>query len=231
MLRRLATGLLAVLALAVLATGCGGSDGPSPEELVAESVEATGAVESFHLVVNVENVPTPGSGLGLTFVDGDIAVPDRMAAKVGGTFQGVPLSSELVIVGDDHWLKIPFVNRWQQVDVGLTVERFLDPAQGVLPVIESATELEDEGSEEVGGVDTHRLAGMVRVADVAPLLGVEEGAAELVPVELWIGKDDKLLRRLRVTGVLAPGDTAESVRTVELSAFGEPVEITAPTAS
>jgi len=72
---------------------------------------------------------------------------------------------------------------------------------------------------------------MVRVADVAPLLGVEEGAAELVPVELWFGKDDKLLRRLRVTGVLAPGDTAESVRTVELSAFGEPVEITAPTAS
>jgi hypothetical protein len=227
--RPVVVGLLAAVALAVLA-GCGGSDGPSAEELVARSVEATAAVGSFHLVVNVENVPPPSGGLGLTFVDGDIVVPDRMAATVGGTFQGIPLSSELVVIGDDHWLKIPFTERWQKVDVGLTVARLLDPADGVLPVLEGATELERAGSEEVDGVDTYRIEGMVRLADVAPLLGVEEGA-ELVPVELWIGKDDELLRRLRLSGAIAPGEGSDAVRTVELSGFDEPVEITPPTAS
>ena len=219
-----------MLALAALAASCGGSSGPAPEELVAETAEKTAEAESFHLIVNVENVPDPSSGLGLTFVDGDIAVPDRMKAKVGGSFSGVPISSELVVVGDDHWLKIPLLGTWQKVDLSTTVERFLDPEQGVLRVVEGATDVRDEGSEEVGGVDTYHLSATVRGEDVAELLLVEP-EAETVPIELWIGKDDLLLRRVRVSGPVGPDEGEDAVRTVELSAFDEPVEITAPVSS
>jgi hypothetical protein len=219
-----------VLALAALAAGCGGSDGPPPEELVAQTAEQTAAVESFHLVVNVENVPTPPGGLGLSFVDGDIAVPDRMKARVGGTFSGVPISTDLVVVGDRHWLRIPLIGSWEEVDVSATVEQFLDPSEGVLRVVEGASDLSDEGSEEVGGVDTHHLSGTVPAEEVAELLAVE-ATAESVPVELWIGKDDLLLRRVRLTGPIGEGEGEDAVRTVELSAFGERVEIEPPVSS
>jgi len=80
--------LLTAAALLVLVlAGCGG--GASADELVDESVAATSAVESFHLVIDVENVETSDSGLSLTFVDGDVLVPDRLEGKVGGTFLGL----------------------------------------------------------------------------------------------------------------------------------------------
>ena len=47
-------------------------------------------------------------------------------------------------------------------------------------------------------------------------------------MELWIGKDDMLLRRLRLTGPISPDEDAAAVRTVELSEFDEAVQITAP---
>ena len=56
---------------------------------MAESVAKTSAVKTFHLVIDIEHVPPPKSGLGITFVDGDVIVPDRLSGKVGGTFVGI----------------------------------------------------------------------------------------------------------------------------------------------
>ena len=47
-------------------------------------------------------------------------------------------------------------------------------------------------------------------------------------MELWIGKDDKLVRRLRLTGPISSAEDAAAVRTVELSEFDEAVRVTAP---
>jgi hypothetical protein len=49
-----------------------------------------------------------------------------------------------------------------------------------------------------------------------------------VPVELWIGKSDSLLRRIRLSGRILASDSAEAVRTIELSQFGRHVTIVAP---
>jgi hypothetical protein len=216
----------AVLVLAV-AAGCGGSSAPPPEELIAQSAERTAVVKTFHVVVDFQHVPAAKSGLGLTFVDGDVVVPDRMKARVSGTFLGVPLSSELVVVGEQYFLKIPFTGRWQTIEVGTVPTAFFDPEEGVLAVIKGATDVEHDGAEEVGGVDCYRLKGTIRASALEPLLPDAEGDAE-VPLELWIGKDDLLLRRLRLSGPVSPSEGEDAVRTIELSAFDEPVSITAP---
>ena len=213
--------------LFLLAAGCGGSSGPSASELVTESVSKTAAVKTFHLVIDVEHVPAPSSGLGLTFVDGDVVVPDRLRGRVGGTFLGVPLSSELVVVGDQYFLKIPFTGKWRKIDVSTLPSAFFDPEQGLLAVIASATDLRRDGSEDVGGVPSYRLKGKVQADSLKPLLNGAEGT-QLLPIELWIGKDDMLLRRLRLSGPVSPDEGEDATRTVELSAFDEPVQITAP---
>jgi lipoprotein LprG len=216
-----------LLALIALAAGCGGSSGPPPEELVADSAEATAAVKSFHVLVDIQNVSAGGSGLSLTFLDGDVVVPDRMKARVSGKFLGLPVSSELVVVDDQYFLKVPFTGSWRTIEVDTVPVAFFDPATGVLAVINDASDLTHEGSEDVGGVDCYRLTGTIRASALEPLLPEAEGDG-VVPIELWIGKDDLLLRRMRLSGPVSPSEADDAVRTIELSAFDEPVTVTAP---
>jgi hypothetical protein len=227
---RLRHGLLRgglLLAVVLLAAGCGGSSGPPPEELVAASIEKTAAVESFHVVVDIQNVSAGESGLALSFLDGDVVVPDRVQARVSGSFLGVPLSTELIVVGEEYYLKIPFTGRWRTIDVGTVPVAFFDPATGVLAVIEDVDDLAHDGSEEVADVDCYRLTGTLSSSSLEPLLPEAEGD-EVVPLTIWIGKDDELLRRLQLDGPISPTEPDDAVRTIELSAFDEPVTITAP---
>jgi lipoprotein LprG len=217
--------ILAAVVLVALAAGCGGS-GQSAEDLVAETVEATGAVESFHLVIDVENVETSDSGLSLTFVDGDVIVPDKLEGRVGGTFLGLSISTDLIVIGDDYYLKVPF-GGWREIDVDTLPATFFDPEQGILAVIQGASDLRRDGSEEVGGVDCDRVTGKVQADVLKPLLNTAEGTQTL-DLDLAIGKDDKLLRRVRLTGPISSDEDEDAVRTVDLSRFDEPVQIEAP---
>lgn len=221
----------ATLVLAALLGGCGGgAPPPSASSIVSRSAAATAKQRSFHVIVDIENVKAPATGMSLTSIDGDLIVPDRMRARVTGTFQGVPLRSELIVVGSDFYLKNPFSGAWQRVDVGTNPVAFFDPAEGVLAVIRGAVDLAHDGSERVDDVDCYRLTGKVRDTALKPLLG-NAGSGKLVPLELWIGKDDSLLRRIRLSGPLAPSEDASAVRTVDLSAYGERVRIVAPATS
>lgn len=231
MIRRLP----ALLAVAVLvgapAAGCGGGDdeGASPEELVQESAEATEAVESFHLTFDSREIPRSTSGLQLLGAEGDVAVPDRMRADVSGTFAGVPLTTELVAIGEEIWIKNPLGEGWQSVDAGTTASFLLDPAEGVLGVLRRVEELSDEGSEELDGVETRKLRGTVAAADVAPLVAVSPGEGS-VEATLWIAEEDRVLRRIEVRGAVAADETEDALRVIEISRIDEPVTIERPEA-
>ena len=107
--------LMAALALGLLA-GCGGGGEKeqelSVEEIVPKTRETTSALRSFHFVFNAENAPTAAAGLNLTFAEGDLVVPDRLRADIAGGLSGVQLTSELVIVGEEDFLKDPFRGDW-----------------------------------------------------------------------------------------------------------------------
>jgi len=216
-----------LLVLLALAGGCGGGSGPSADEIVKQAVDETAKQKTFHLLVDVENVTAPKTGLGLTFVDGDVEVPDRMHAKIGGTFAGIAVNTELIVVGHDYWLKTPFVGGWRSIDVATTPLAFFDPETGLLPIIRDASDLSRDGSEKVGDVDCYRVKGNVSADKLAPLISAEP-SGETLPIEIWVGKDDSLLRRLRVSGPVSPGEGDDASRTIELSEFGEPVDISPP---
>ena len=56
--------------------------------------------------------------------------------------------------------------------------------------------------------------------------GAPEG--ETLHMEVWVGRDDYLVRKVRLTGRLVEADTPEIVRVLELSRFDEPVSIEPP---
>ena len=227
--RRLPALLAVAVLVGALSAGCGGGDegGPSPEEVVRESVEATGAVESFHLTFDSQGIPRSTSGLQLLGAEGDVAVPDRVRADVSGTFAGVPLTTQLVAIGNDVWIKDPLAGVWRSVDVGTTPAFLLDPAGGVLGVMRRVEELNDEGTEELGGVETRRLRGTVDAADVAPLVAVSPGGGT-VEATLWIGEEDRILRRVEVKGPVAENEPDDALRVIEISRLDEPVTVEPP---
>jgi lipoprotein LprG len=225
--------LPALLAVAVLVgapvTGCGGDDDgdASAEQVVQESAEATGAVESFHLTFDSRDVPRSGSGLQLLGAEGDVSVPDRIKADVSGTFAGVPLTTQLVAIGDDVWIENPLGEGWQSIDVDTTPAFLLDPVEGVTGVMGRVEDLSDEGTEEVGGVETRKLSGTVASADVAPLLAVSPGG-ESVDATLWVGEEDRILRRIEVKGAVAENEPDDALRVIEISRIDEPVTVERP---
>jgi LppX_LprAFG lipoprotein len=227
---RLLALVLAAGALASLAGACAGGNGNggvAPDDLVRESVEATGAVESFHFAFDSEGVPASRTGLQLLGAEGDAIVPDRVRADVSGTFSGVPLTTQLVAIGEKVWLKDPLEGRWRTVDVGTTPSFLLDPSKGVLDVVRGVEELSDEGSEDVADVKALKVQGTVDAADVAPLFSVSPGAGT-AEATLWIGEEDKTLRQLEVVGAVAANEPEDARRIVTLSRMDEPVTIEAP---
>jgi len=218
---------VAVAAALLLAAGCGGGSSVAPATLVSESAAATGRIRSFHFTLDIEGVPRSSSGLQLDAAEGDAVVPDRLHAEVTGNFAGIPLTTELASVGGKLWIKNPLSGSWTAVDVGTTPGFLLAPKQGVLGVMQAVKGLERDGSEDVGGVATERLRGRAPAAKVAPLVAVSPGPGS-VKVTLWIGKDDKILRRIQVSGPVAAGEPASASRVVEVSRFDEKVRIEAP---
>jgi len=187
--------------LAALCSACGGKSEPQPSAraVVTRAATATQAQKHLHFVFD----------------------------DVSGTFQGIPLHSELIVAGGKYYLKDPFTGKWRPVSVSANPVAFFDPAKGVLAVIRQATQLELVGSEKVGGADAYHLKGKTTVGSITPLLGNPPGTRP-VDVELWVDKGTGRLVRLRLTGEVESGDPADAVRTIEISRYGTVVPIAPP---
>jgi hypothetical protein len=223
------------LVFVVVAAGCGGGGGKGDEPTAAERVSQAAAVfaatSSFHLVYDYANPPAGGSGLRLTHAEGDVEVSQGVQKgldlEVAGTFSGIPLESQLVIVGGESLLKDPLTGVWRELDVEQVPGSFFDLVHSVPLVLRALQEVERAGDEQVSGVATDHLRGKITTTNLASFLGNEKGE-RLVPVELWIGREDSLIRRIVVTGPVEEGEPDDATHTVELSSYGKSVTIERP---
>lgn len=218
--------LAAALAAAVALSGCGGGK-PSAASVLSQTVAETGKVRSFHIVVTVANPPRSTKGLSLTYAEGDLVVPGRFRDDVTGTFFGVPLSTKLVVIGRDTYLRSPLGGGWQKVSVKLTPLLFFEWESGVLAIIARMTGLELLGEEDLGGVRVYHLRGTVPASAISPLLG-NPRSSRPVRTDVWTGKSDLRLRRVELSGPLASAEPANVARIVDVSRYDQPVEIVAP---
>ena len=83
------------------------------------------------------------------------------------------------------------------------------------------------GSEKVAGADCWRLEGKVPIRALTYVLG-SPPSGKLVPVEIWVAKDDSVLRKVGVRGPVNKGDGPRVARTLVVSKLNEKVDIKAP---
>ena len=224
---------MATLALLALAAACGDDDDapPStddvdPEALVLAAADRMESVERFHFVLEHENGTTEiVRGIGMERAEGDVDGATRLQAEIEGTVLGFPFELEVIVLPGEGWIQNPLRGgRWEREDI--TIDSLFDPQEGIVALMRSARAPEIAGQERVNGVETYRLEATVDSAALTIFPGSEPGRT--VSATAWIGVAEALVHRLEISGPIADGESEEIVRRLELSRFGEDVDIVPP---
>jgi lipoprotein LprG len=226
---------LAPLLVALILSGCGGSDksaapsgAPSVTDVMTRAAAAARAAKAFHFSLSQTNgsLPMP-LNLRLISADGDYVAPDKIKAAVKAKASSVNLAVDLIAVGDKTWITNPFTRRWTSLP-GVTVADIADPPAIVTSILDGLRDPKLAGQEDVDGVKTYRITGTMDSGALVQAFGDAAKPGNKVAIEVWVGVDDNLPRRARLTGKLSNDDADNVVRQVDLSKFGSTVDIKPP---
>lgn len=236
--------------------GGGGEDraqGLTPAELLTQSSDAFAAAESFRIGLEATgdiSLADPVSGPAALLDgplelsgEGPVEPPDKASIDTSLQVGGIPLQVNLTRVGDGVYLGA----LGQDFKIALPPEQvaLLDFGQLYPTLADWTTDPAEAGREDIEGTETVKVTGTVDAAkaltDLGPLLGLStvrdaeaRSAVHTGIVEFWIGTEDLLPRRIHLvldgdaSGISSTVGAVDIDLTANLSAFGDPVDITAP---
>lgn len=223
---------IAIVATIAL-TACSGGSEPTlavdAKNVVAEAVPAMQALKSFHFVYEVVKPQgaAPAQGLEIAKIVGDVTADGKMKAAIDLLQNGVPLQVNFVALGDIHYIQDPTSQIWQGVPAAMSLVGKINLNTGAIQILQKIDKLEYVDTQDVGGAKAHHLKGSVAPAEVASIVG-SVSATKPFAGEIWIGVDDHLLRRIQIVGAAATSEDPKTVRTIDISAFDQPLTIEAP---
>jgi hypothetical protein len=236
--------LLAVLVLAA----CGGGGGGSATDILAETADNLGEIESGDLALELVFAGAQGERQGF-----------RLEGPFALAGERLPVAQlRYTQIAGDQQARLTFISTGEQAFVEVDGTAYELPPEIVAEIRGATGELENEGLGErielgswienpersdggdVGGADTDRITADLNVVNAVnglleiaaafsgaqPPRPIEGQAAEQVQasvetarIEVYTGKDDRLLRRLLITLGFSP-DTPAQVK----SALGVDVD-------
>jgi len=218
--------------LVLLVLACGPKQKPTPtltaQEVVQRCVASMEDLDSFHFELEQSSGSPIAMGLELVSASGDIARPGRLKLHISATMGSMALEVDIITVGEKTYMTNPLSGQWEPLPTEFNAIKLFDPDTGIRAIIGGITSLTKLADEEVSGTACYHIKGTL---DSSKLRPITCGAAlEGVPIdtELWIGKEDFLLRQVRIKGQITEGEEPEIVRTLRLSQFNQPVSIELP---
>jgi hypothetical protein len=242
-MRRL--GLLA--ALAFLAAGCGGGGNSASPDDIAQAAKKTSNTGSFEAEFGISGQGLSGSGTGI-FDNGDNPAGQlNMTVKAAG--QQIPVDT--VVTGNVFYMRSPAFARtigrgkqWIKLDLAkLAKQRGVDlggllnaspTPNNALAYLAGADQVDEVGSEKVGGDDTTHYQVRVDVSDAAEkasgtaqssLRGVKASGVGKLPMDVWVDPNGYIRK---VSYEEHAGRQQAANVTMELHDFGSRVSIEAP---
>ncbi len=162
----------------------------------------------------VQSLGGQGSGLSNITVDlsgkGQMQLPDRAAMNFQAKVGGVTVTLDSVVAGGKFYIKDPTTGNWTLAQGTSGFGQFssqLDPisATGLLKAVLSVKDL---GDTKLNGMDVHHYEIVADKTKLEAQMGASGLSAQMQAVikdmvdkgtfhiEVWIGKDDHLLRRI-----------------------------------
>lgn len=186
------------------------------------------SVTSFHFELRHEGGGTPlGLGLELSTARGDVVKPDKLATTIGAKRAKLFIEVKVVTVGDETYITNPLNGAWEAVRSDFKAISIFNPDSGIKSLLKGVYEPAIVGSEDVDGRACYRVRGKTAAKALEPFtLTYVDGA--VVESELWIDKQEHLVRQLRLRGRITEMDPETVVRIVQLSRFDQPVDIRLP---
>lgn len=226
---RLATLLLATLPL--LACGTGSADSGAGDVDVAtvleRAAERMASVGRFAFVLEHENGSTSiVEGLAMDRAEGRVSGGEAMQAEVTARAGPMVVNVGVIILPDQAWITNPLTGEWQPQP--LTISQLFDPATGVPAMIAGLDEATLAGTATIDGAAAYRIEGVIASEELRGLVPQAAPGTRL-PVRLWIGVDDPVVRRIELVGALEAQDAENAVRRLLLSDFDGDFVIAPPT--
>lgn len=223
--------LTCLVLLAGLTAGCGAEPNPAvnPQDVLMAALEPMKQLKSFHFTYAITKPQgaKPSQGTEIVGIVADISMEGLMKAIVDVNQSGVPLQFQFVAAGDTHYVQNPISGQWQAVPADSSPLGRINLSSGAIRILEHIRNAQYAGKEAVGGTECHKIKGVVAAAEIAGIVAAANAEGDVACV-LWIGSNDHLIRRIQLTGAAQQGEDPRLVRTMELSRFGEPVEIEVP---
>ncbi|MGH3413322.1 MAG: LppX_LprAFG lipoprotein [Marmoricola sp.] len=222
--------LAAVLGLALLAGGCGGSQGPdvAPHRAMTRAAHLLEHTPSVHLTLSTDGKPR---GNGIIGAGGTLSGPSatpafrgRVRVSIGGLDANVPVVS---VDGKVH-ARLPMSTGWAVIDphqYGAPDPADFITARGLPRLLTELSHLKSEGSTRDGRLVLAGYSGTLSGRLVEGLLpGASPDAS--YPVRLGVDPGGRL-RTVTVTGRFFSGSGSLGYH-LALDHYGKHVTITAP---
>lgn len=230
-----ARAVLAILALiALLAGACEGGEEPpptatatpvDPRAVVLASAGRMASEERFSFALEHENGASEiVRGIMMVRAEGAIDGPQRMRTMIEGQLGPLKFVTGIIVLPDESWFQNPITERWEREDI--SIDEFFDPRDGVAALMRMVENPTLVAREQLGGVETYRIEVTADSGALAIFPSATPGFE--VRATLWIGVLDSLLYRVDVRGPISTAESPDIVRRLELSRFGEAVDIAPP---
>ncbi len=208
---------------------------PEATSLLRDAAAAMAGLDTFQFeIATTRGQSTILQGLEVETITGAVRRPFDFTATVA---VGLPFGSiELTAVGVDGraYIQDPLSNgEWIELEGSEQAVALINPDTLILSSIGVIQDARIEGTEDIDGAATTRVAGTIDFAASAERLG--GGAVELPaeissePVDLlvWVDGQNRIVE-IEIAGPLVATESDDVVRTVSFFGFDEPVDIEAP---
>lgn len=222
----------AALLLAGAIVACSGptTSAPDPTSVLRQAGQAMADLHSVGADVKFG----PGiaiEGLTLRSATTSLQLPGQ-SDTIFKVKQGDFLVDVRVVTTDGHtYLRLPFSQfteiTAQEASQIPDLSHLFDQRSGLPTMLASGTNTRYQGTEQVNGVDTDKVATTYTASQVGQLLGDAARPDGDIQATIWSGRSDHLVRRVILHGPLLEAGKDVQVQ-VDLRDFNKPMSITNP---
>jgi hypothetical protein len=225
---RVLASLAALFSFAVLfCCGCGGST-PDTASLLKSAQDKFNSTKSLHFVMTSQHLgPVPSGGYNVVSATGDVQRPDQLKATATVDAGFVTTQIQLVIVGDAQWYTDPLTGQFVSTNQFGSYLRIFDPTTGIGSLLTSLKNPSQPSDGSSNGTPCWKITGNITMDQLSPIFG-SDVVGNANGTTFCISKSDNQLLSVILQGKVLSGDTSQTIRTIYLSKFDQPVTIQTP---